>query len=437
MQKIVGAGIKLCELRISDCGLRNAKYEIRNAECGEETRSSVAEEGVHEGLTRVISLLTAAVTNTGLYSRTHPQVAQYVEKAYTGLVDMLQQKPEITVLLIGNDLVADNRPLVSSGAASYVSNFTRILKKKAVERMTFTTGLTKPELQSLINDLASPDTVSVRSTQSVKLGKVELRVKKDDEGGADVLSALAEGVAVSVSNGSQQGALEELLALTASELDALKELYLNVRKHKKIDVRGVDEMVTGFIQGFRREINPLSLLASLKSVHEYTFTHVTNVCILAMGQAETLGFSGEHLHQIGVASLLHDVGKVFIPEEILNKPGKLSQDERKIIETHTVKGARYLMGIEGIPKLAVLSAMEHHLKYDGSGYPSIKGGWRPNIASQLISVADVFDAMRSSRSYQGALPMQKIAEVLNGGKGTSFNPQLVDHFFRLIRYQPK
>ena len=156
-----------------------------------------------------------------------------------------------------------------------------------------------------------------------------------------------------------------------------------------------------------------------------------------MSQEEPLGFSGEHLHQIGVASLLHDVGKVLIPEELLNKPGKLSQDERKIIETHTVKGARYLMGIEGIPKLAVLCAMEHHLKYDGSGYPSMKGGWRPNIVSQLISIADVFDAMRSRRSYQGALPLQQITDVLSKGSGTSFNPQLVSHFFRLIRYQSK
>ena len=396
-------------------------------------RSFVAEDDIHEGLSRVISLLTAAVTNTGLYSPTHPQVAMYVEKAYAGLVDMLRQKPEITILLIGSDLVTDNRPLVASGAASYVSNFSRILKRKAIERMTFTTGLTKPELQSLINDLASPDTGSVRSTQSVKLGKVELRVKKDDEGGTDALSAFVAGSVP----GAPQDALQELLALTASELDALKEVYLSAKKHKKIDVRGVDEMVKGFIKGFRREINPLSLLASLKSVHEYTFTHVTNVCILAMGQAETLGFNGEHLHQIGVASLLHDVGKVFISEEILSKPGKLSQDERRIVETHTVKGARYLMGIEGIPKLAIISAMEHHLKYDGSGYPSIKGGWRPNIVSQLISIADVFDAMRSSRSYQGALPTQQIADVLKKGSGTSFNPQLVDHFLRIIRYQPK
>jgi HD-GYP domain-containing protein (c-di-GMP phosphodiesterase class II) len=388
----------------------------------------------HERLSRVISLLTAAVTNTSLYSPDHPHVAQYIENAYAGLSDLLRQKPEVTILLIGNDLVAENRPFLSTGAASYVSNFSRILKKKAVERVTFTDGLAKSELHSLIHDLASPDTASVRSTQSIKLGKVELRVKTSEKTGVEGLPGLSADVS---DPGVSQEIMQELLSLTAPELDALKEVYLSAKKHKKIDVRGVDDMIKGFIRGFRREINPLGLLASLKSVHEYTFTHVTNVCILAMSQAETLGFNGEHLHQIGVASLLHDVGKVFIPEDLLNKPGKLSQDERKMIETHTVKGARYLMGIEGIPKLAVLCAMEHHLKYDGSGYPSMKGGWRPNIVSQLISIADVFDAMRSRRSYQGALPLKQITDVLSKGSGTSFNPQLVNHFFRLIRYQSK
>lgn len=389
----------------------------------------MAEYDFHEGLSRVIAQLTAAIMNTSLYSPTHPQVAQYVEKAHAVLADMLQLKPELTIFLIGNDLVADNRQIAETGAASYISNFTRILKKKAVERLTFVAGLPRTELQALIQDLASLDSASVRSTSFIKLGKVELRVKKDDDH--------AEGNGGGSLEGLSQEVIQELLSLTEAELDELKELYLRIKKHKKIDVRGVDEMVKAFIQAFRQEINPLSLLASLKSAHEYTFTHVTNVCILTMSQAETLGFAGEHLHQIGVASLLHDVGKIFIPEEILSKPGKLTQDERKIIETHTVKGARYLMGIEGIPKLAVLSALEHHLKYDGSGYPSIKGGWRPNIASQLISVADVFDAMRSKRSYQGDIPIEKIVEVLNNGKGTTFNPQLIEHFLRLIRYQPK
>ncbi len=393
----------------------------------------MADYDIHEGLSRVISQLTAAVTNTSLYSPTHPQVAQYVGKAHVVLEEILHQKPEITLLLIGNDLVADNRQIESSGAASYVKNFIRILKKHAIERISFIAGLPKEELQGLIQDLASPDTLSVRSTSFIKLGKVELRIVRPDErpftAGSD---AASNADPVSASDAPPE-VMQELLALTVEELDHLKELYLNAKRHKKIDVRSVDDMVKGFIQGFRQEINPLSLLASLKSANEYTFTHVTNVCILTMSLAENLGFQGEHLHKIGVAALLHDIGKIFIPDEILSKPSMLTPDERKNIETHTVKGARYLMGIEGIPKLAVLAALEHHQKFDGKGYPSMKGGWTPNIVSQLIGVADVFDAMRSRRSYQEPKPIEVIESVLTKGKGASFNPMVVDRFLGMIK----
>ena len=386
----------------------------------------MAEYDFHEELSRVVSQLTAAVMNTSLYSPTHPQVAQYIDKANTVLAEILQHKPEVTLLLIGDDLVAENRQLVSTGAASYVTNFTRILKKKAIERITFVAGLPKDELQGLIQDLASSDAASVRSTTFVKLGKVELRIKKQDE-----QETLANMIAAAPEE--SQEVFQELLSLTESELNELKELYLRAKRHKKIDVRSVDDMVMGFVKGFRQEMNPLSLLASLKSVNEYTFTHVTNVCILTMSLAEYVGFTGEHLHKIGVASLLHDIGKIFIPDEVLSKPGMLTPAERKMVETHTVKGARYLMGVEGVPKLAVLAALEHHQKFDGNGYPSIKGGWTPNITSQLISVADVFDAMRSKRSYQESHSLEKIEGVLTKGKGTSFNPILVDYFLKMIR----
>ncbi len=372
----------------------------------------------HDSIGRVIAQLNAAITNTSLYSPAHPQVAQYAAKAHEVLDDLLRIKPEITIMLIGDDLIAEGRPLPASGA--YVTNFARIMRKKAVERLTFAAGLPNTELQGLINDLATPEAASVHSTSFIKLGKVEIRVKDEEQ-------RTRQAPEVS------QEAMQAMLSLTAKELDELKELYLNIKKHKKIDVRGVDDIVKGFIKGFRQEINPLKLLADIKSAHEYTFTHVTNVGILTMGQAETLGFTGEHLHQIGVASLLHDVGKLFIPEEILGKPGALTTYERKIIETHTIKGARYLMGLEGIPKLAVLAALEHHIKFDGSGYPSMKGGWKPNIVSQIVAIADVFDAMRSKRSYQEAMPLEKIEGVLIKGKGTSFNPQLVEHFLKLIK----
>lgn len=379
------------------------------------------ENEVHEELAKVVAQLTAAVTNIGLYSAGHPQVGQYVDKTHAVLAGLLQATPEATIMLVGNDLVAGGRPLPSDSA--YVANFIRILRRKSVERITFAAGLPRAELQGFIQDLATADAASIKATSFIKLGKVELHVKQAGAGPHGWVGG----------EDAPPGVIEELVKLTATELDELKDLYLRIKKHKQIDVRSVDGMVKRFIKGFRDEVNPLRMLASLKSSHEYTFTHVVNVGILTMAQAESLGFTGEHLHQIGVASFLHDIGKLFVPEEILNKQGKLSADERMIIETHTTKGARYLMGTEGIPKLAVLASLEHHLKFDGSGYPSIKGGWTPNIASQMISVADVFDAMRSRRSYQEPQPMSKIESVLKGGAGKAFNPSLIENFFKLIR----
>lgn len=380
----------------------------------------MAEIDVHEEMAKIVAQLTAAVTNIGLYSASHPQVGQYVDKTHAALTGLLQANPEVTIMLVGNDLVAAGRPLPSDSA--YVANFIRILRRRSVERVTFVAGLPRAELFAFINDLTTRDAASIKTTSFIKLGKVELRVK---QAGGEQHGWGGDDVSPEV--------IEELVALSTSELDELKDVYLRIKKHKQIDVKSVDEVVKRFIKGFREEANPLRLLASLKSSHEYTFTHVVNVGILTMAQAESVGFTGEHLHQIGVASFLHDIGKLFVPEEIMNKKGKLSQDERMIIETHTTKGARYLMGTEGIPKLAVLAALEHHLKFDGTGYPSMKGGWTPNIASQMISVADVFDAMRSRRSYQEPQPMSKIEEILKGGAGKAFNPTLVENFYRLIR----
>ncbi len=382
----------------------------------------------NEELLRAIGMINAAVTNSSLYTPSHPQVHQYVDKAYGALSAALSDRGEITLLVIGGDLIADNQPLAVGGSSStFLANFGRLLKKKSVERLSFLPGMPVDELREIITELAAGPSIPVRSRTFIKIGRVEVRIRPAEQEAS--ASTTGEAADTSVPSDVRQ----ELQKLTATELDELKELYHRIKQHRQINLRGIEDVVKGFIKSFRQERNPLVILASLKSSHEYTFTHVANVGILSMSQAESMGFTGEHLHQIGIASLLHDVGKLFIPEEILNKPGKLTDAERKIMETHTVKGARYLTGLEGIPKLAVLSALEHHIKFDGSGYPAIRGGWKPNIASQIITVSDVFDAMRSKRAYQEAHSVGKIEAVLQEGSGTSFNPLLVDHFLRLIK----
>ena len=375
--------------------------------------------GYQEDILRFISYFNASVNNIRLYSMDHPQVKKYISTAYTILVDIFRVKKEMTILLIDNDLVVDNTPIRSAGA--HIVQFVSILKESGIERITFVAGLTGNAFSDFIREFALSDDSVIRSSQFIKLGKIDVKVKKE---AADAMPTLSE---------KEKESLEELMEVRDLKYSEIKQLYHSMKAQKQVDVRGVDDMIKSFIKGFAHGLNPINLLASMKSADEYTFTHVVNVCILTMSQAENLGFKGKHLYQIGIASALHDVGKLFIPDEIISKPGKLTQNERKIIEGHSVKGARYILRMKEIPKLAVLGALEHHIRYDGTGYPELKGEWQPNIVSQMISIADVFDAMRSRRPYQEPKPMELILQILEKEKGTTFNPALVDNFFNLIK----
>jgi HD-GYP domain-containing protein (c-di-GMP phosphodiesterase class II) len=130
---------------------------------------------------------------------------------------------------------------------------------------------------------------------------------------------------------------------------------------------------------------------------------------------------------------MHDAGKMFVSDEILNKPDKLTDEEWQHMRAHAAQGAQYILRLEGIPRLAYLAALEHHIRYDGSGYPDLGKDWRPNIVSQMIAIADMFDAMRSRRPYKEPKPDALIIKILQQESGSAFNPKLVQNFLRLIK----
>ena len=195
-------------------------------------------------------------------------------------------------------------------------------------------------------------------------------------------------------------------------------------------------MVDGLAQAVAQNRTALLALTTLKNYDNYTFTHMVNVSILTMGQARGLGIDGPLLREFGLAALMHDIGKVRTPLEILNKPDKLTDDEFTIMKRHTVEGAEILRKTPDIPTLAPVVAFEHHLRLDGTGYPH--GVTRPslNVGTMLCSIADVYDAMRSQRSYQQAFPTDRILEVLKRNDGKQFDQHLVRRFAQLIGIYP-
>jgi len=371
-----------------------------------------------EHLYRFILCLTSTTSNIVIYPSNHPFIKSGIGETYTELTEILEGRREIKFVLLRNLLVSCGVPLKFKGPSWRA--FLDMLKRKKIDQITFYAGLPFNQLEQFIMDFASDRKDTLYSTAFIKFGNTD----PGDEGKKEEFSDY----------GKSNDYFDSVLDLGMLEPNRMvKDLYQNIMVDGTFQGDVISEIVTVFLEQIQTGGSPLTMLASLKSVDEYTFTHAVNVGILTMSLAESLGFSGSHLKDIGTAALLHDVGKIQIPEEILLKKGALDSGEREIMESHSVNGARQLMKIKGLPRLALIVALEHHLKYDGGGYPHVKGKWQTNIISQIVSIADVFDALRTKRPYREAMSPDEVERILRLGSGVSFNPFLLEHFLEGIK----
>ena len=145
-------------------------------------------------------------------------------------------------------------------------------------------------------------------------------------------------------------------------------------------------------------------LTGMLDYDEYTFTHMVNVSILTMAQARSLGIEGDRLREMGLAALMHDIGKVRTPPAILHKPAALTPREFDVMKRHPIDGAAILRGTPEMPRMAAIVAFEHHLRQDGAGYPSGCRGRPSTWRTVLCGIADVYDAMRSKRATRTRSP---------------------------------
>jgi len=362
-------------------------------------------------ITKIVVEFVGTVTNMRLYPQNHPQVLNRINRLSEHLLSVFEKMPELNLFILNDDIIALDKPLPNPGLVG--KSFIEILSAKGIERITLLKDLPKQELYQFMAELASVKKKSIAATSHIKLGKVIL------DGAIDQSMIPPDETA-------------ELLSFKYKAAAELKKIYLEVQGNKSPDTGKAKKIVGEFIKIYDKSISPLKILAPLKSYDEYIYVHITNVALLTICFADYLGFSGKNLEEIGIAALLHDVGKMFIPDEILKKPGPLTIHERTVMETHTLKGAQYIGHQKNIPKLTMISALEHHVKYDGSGYPLINKNWQPNIVSQMVSIADVYDALRSRRPYQEAMKYDKIIAILKEGRGSDFNPVLIENFLNMI-----
>jgi putative nucleotidyltransferase with HDIG domain len=235
---------------------------------------------------------------------------------------------------------------------------------------------------------------------------------------------------------SIQEELRRVDKLYGEALGYAHEFINDIKNGKPFDFNDATPMVGEFIDSVFRNESAAAAISKLKAFDEYSYTHCINVSILAVILGKKLGYSRERLEMLGIAGLFHDVGKVVIPDHILNKPGKLSDQEMDIMRTHPLRGYQILRDQPGIPPEVLRGCLEHHEKFDGSGYPRGLKGDEISDFSRLLTVVDVYDALTSKRVYKDPMPPGKVLAMMYKWRVTDFHPNIVEEFIKSLGVYP-
>ena len=223
-------------------------------------------------------------------------------------------------------------------------------------------------------------------------------------------------------------------------LSSLKEVSEKIISQRRPGIRKIKRITQNMIDLLTEDESVLLGMSTIRDYDDYTYTHSVNVAILSLCLGKRIGVSRVSLTRLGVCGLVHDLGKVEIPREILNKPGKLSHQEFEEMKSHPIKSVRQIIKLRASRDLKakiVLPPFEHHLKYDLSGYPKLKSKKSVSLFGRILTIADVFDALTSPRIYRPrAFSPDHALSMMLEGSGKDFDPILLKVFINILGVYP-
>jgi putative nucleotidyltransferase with HDIG domain len=360
----------------------------------------------------------AAVRSAELYAAAHPIVQRSVDALAAACNALLQTTSAVIIGFIDGEVVVNERRLPKANTA--MTGLVRDMHERGIGKLTFLPGVEIGEIRTLLEEMRDrratrpiAERLVTRGVRRIQVGKIA----------AEEPPADARGLAAARQIYSE--------AMTGAE-----QIWNEARSGEMPDparARGVIDSLARLVQHDRTS---LLALTALKRHDDYTFTHMVNVTALAMALARSLDLEGPLLREFGFAALMHDIGKVRTPPEVLNKPDALTREEFEIMKRHVIDGAHILRRTPEVPALAPIVAFEHHLKMDLSGYPENVGARRLNLCTMVVTVVDVFDALRSHRVYRQGLATDRIKAIMQQQDGTAFNRTLLRRFVNLMGLYP-
>jgi HD-GYP domain-containing protein (c-di-GMP phosphodiesterase class II) len=219
-----------------------------------------------------------------------------------------------------------------------------------------------------------------------------------------------------------------------------KGVMNRIRSGERINVKRSKRVVQSLVDTLLSEEELLFGMTAIKDYDDYTYHHSVNVSILSVSLGQRLGFDKNILLELGLVSLFHDIGKIEIPPEVLNKPGSFTEDEWKTVRRHPFWGVRAILDMKSIDDISIRTAIvafEHHQHLNHSGYPKVRVTHKLDLFSRIVSIADQYESMTSARVYmRGPLPAEKALSIMAERTGTQLDPLLFKFFVNMVGVYP-
>jgi len=362
----------------------------------------------------VILYLSQSLQSAQTYPEHHRRFHLPLTRLHARILRITAVMGILHIGVIGNHFVIGESAYLETNKL-FPKRLLRELREWGIEKISFKDGLTYGELKQFVLFLASgKETAQNRKWENISYG---------------ILTTFDDST---LPSGTLTHSLPKSHILSGAT-SVVKDILAAIgRGTGGVSIQGGRDIVDNVMKGLHQDDFLISRLTRLQDHDDYTVTHSLNVCSMVLAQAMRIGIQENKVREIGLAALLHDVGKIQIPREILHKPGKLDATEFALVAEHPVDGANILRKLDCGSKLPIIVCFEHHIKYNLGGYPKVAYRTPLNVASYMTQIADVYDALRTNRPYRKSLSLETSITIMREGRGTDFEPALFDNFMEII-----
>ncbi|MBW6502935.1 HD-GYP domain-containing protein [bacterium] len=365
-----------------------------------------------------VRFLGASLKNRGLYPATHPLVRTPVEKCHVELAPFFADRSELALAVSDGTLVLEGVPIFQ--LTSSLELFMARLGAIGLPAVIFERGISVEDIERFVRFL--------HETKEQGLPIPEIKARLDGRG--------VTHIRVTTTDEEEKDDFTLARKIYGNALNVVVRALKDVRNGKTPDGAESDQVVREMSGMVSRNRDAMLALTLIKNFDEYTYNHSVNVSVLSLAVAETLGLSDTERIGVGVAGLLHDVGKTQLALDLIRKPGTLTVEEFEEIKKHPEEGFAILGRMTHIQESTRCVVREHHMRFDRTGYPRPEPEYRMNPYSHVIAVADCYDALTTMRSYQRERTPQQALEIMRKLAGKSLDPDLVGLMERSLGVYP-